>query len=76
MNFIKEFFTDQQGDNYIINRFFKNVPKGQIEQEIKKMMQEWIDKGRPAPILNTFILNRLFLGTPKLLTSGYIEIKL
>jgi len=74
-NFITNYYTDDDGNNYILNRFFKNVPKGQIEQEIKKMMQEWIDKGRPAPILNKYILNRLFFGTPNLLTSGYSEIK-
>ncbi len=74
-NFIANYFTDDNGDNYIFNRFFKNVPKGEIEQEIKKIMQEWIDKGRPAPILNTYILNRLFIGTSNLVTSGYSEIK-
>ncbi|MFW9866549.1 MAG: hypothetical protein ACFFEN_10680 [Candidatus Thorarchaeota archaeon] len=71
-NFIRKFFTDEHGNNYILNRFFKNVPKGQIQREIKIMMQEWINKGRPAPILNTYIMKRLFLGTPYLLNSGYI----
>ncbi len=70
-NFIVNYFTDEQGNNYVLNRFFNNVPKGHIEQEIRSMMQDWINKGRPAPILNTHILNRLFLGTSQLLNSGY-----
>ncbi len=73
--FIIKFFTGKQGNNYILDRFFKNVPKGHIEQEIKKMMQEWIDKGRPAPHLNTHILNRLFFDSPNLLTHGHMKIK-
>jgi len=73
--FIIKFFTDEQGNNYILERFFNNVPKGHIEQEIKITMQEWIDKGRPVPLLNTHILNRLFFDSQNLLTSGYIENK-
>ncbi len=73
-NFLKKFFTDKHGNNYIIDRFFKNVPESHIEQEIKNMMQEWVKKNRPAPILNIYILNRLFMGTPKLLNSGYSPI--
>lgn len=73
--FIIEFFTDEQGNNYILDRFFKNVPKGQIKQEIKKMMQEWTDKGRPTPIFNTYVLNRLLSGSPNLLTNRHIKIK-
>jgi hypothetical protein len=74
-NFIKEFFTDESGINYIFDRFFKDVPFYNIEYEINSMIQEWIDKNRPAPILNTYVLNRLINGTPKPLTSGYIKLK-
>ncbi|MEE9378507.1 MAG: hypothetical protein V3V33_10785 [Candidatus Lokiarchaeia archaeon] len=74
-NFIRKYFTDKNGNNYLINRFFKNATFGHIEQEIIFLMQKWIEKNRPAPILNTYILNRLFFGTPNLLTSGYIENK-
>ena len=56
----------------MINRFFNNVSKRDIEQDIKNMMLDWINKNRPMPILNSHILNKLFLGTPNLLTSGYI----
>ncbi len=73
-NFIIKYFTDDDGNNYVIDRFFKNVPKSHIEQEIKNMTQEWVKKNRPAPILNTYILNRLFMGTPNLLNSGYSPI--
>ena len=73
-NFIIKYFTDDDGNNYVIDRFFKKVPKSHIEQEIKNMMQEWVKKNRPAPILNTYILNRLFMGTPNLLNSGYSPI--
>jgi hypothetical protein len=74
-NFIKEFFTDKHGNNYIIDRFLKYVPFHKIDQNITSIIQEWIDKNRPAPILNTYILNRLINGTPKLLTSGYLKLK-
>jgi len=73
-NFLRKFFTDKHGNNYILDRFFKNVPKGHIEHEIRNLMQEWINKRRLAPILNSHILNRLFLGTHQLLNSGYLSI--
>jgi hypothetical protein len=74
-NFIKEFFTDEHGNNYIFDRFFKDIPFYNIEHEINSMIQEWIEKNRPAPFLNTYVLNRLTNGTPKLLTSGYLKLK-
>ena len=74
-NFIKEYFTDDDGNNYIFERFFKDVPEGNIEREIRIMMQKWIAKNRPAPILNAHIINRLFCGTRSLLTSGFIQYK-
>lgn len=73
--FIRKYFTDDDGNNYLLNRFFKNIPEGKINQEIKRMMQDWIEKNRPAPVLNTYVLKRLFFGTTKLLTSGFIENK-
>ncbi|MBA7521893.1 hypothetical protein ES705_14005 [subsurface metagenome] len=33
--------------NYFLNRFYKGVPKGQLETEIKKVFQEWVDRGYP-----------------------------
>jgi len=74
-NFIRKYFKDEQGNNYIIERFFNDIPKNNIEREIRGMMQEWIAKNRPAPILNTYILNRFFCGTPHLITSGFIQYK-
>jgi hypothetical protein len=71
-SFIVNYFTDNQGNNHILDRFFKHVPKGHIEYDIKELMQDWIERGRPAPILNPYILNRLFLGTAYLINSGYI----
>lgn len=73
--FIRKYFNDENGNNYLINRFFKNTSKGKINEEIKLILQKWINKNRPAPILNTYVLKRLFFGTPKLLTSGFIEYK-
>lgn len=75
VNFIREYFTDDDGNNYIFERFFNNVPKDNIEQEIRIMMQKWIEKKRPAPILNIHIIKRLFCGTPNLVTSGFIQYK-
>ena len=75
VNFIDEYFTDDDGNNYIFERFFKNIPKDNIEQEIKNLMLEWINKNRPAPILNIRIITRLFYGTPNLVTSGFIQYK-
>ena len=74
-NFIKEYFTDDDGNNYIFERFFKDVPEGNIEREIRIMMQKWIAKNRPSPIINAHIINRLFCGTPYLITSGFIQYK-
>ncbi|MFX1470578.1 MAG: hypothetical protein ACFFB8_18180, partial [Promethearchaeota archaeon] len=74
-NFIRKYFKDKNGNNYIFNRFFENAPNGKIQQDIKSMFQVWIEKNRPAPILNTYILKRLFFGTPILSTSGYIKIQ-
>jgi len=75
VNFINEYFTDDNGNNYIFERFFSNIPKDNIEQDIKNLMLEWINKHRPAPILNSHIITKLFCGTPNLVTSGFIQYK-
>ncbi len=75
MNFIDEYFTDDDGNNYIFERFFVNVPKDDIAQEIRYIMTEWINKNRSAPILNIQIITKLFCGTPNLVTSGFIQLK-
>ena len=75
VNFIRKYFTDDDGNNYIFERFFKDVPEGNIEREIRSMMQKWIAKNRPAPIINAHIINRLFCGTPPIITSGFIQYK-
>ncbi|HEC37301.1 hypothetical protein LCGC14_0474110 [marine sediment metagenome] len=67
--FLEKFFTDEYGNNYLLERFFKYVPKGKIDQEITKIMQDWISKGRPAPILNSEILGQLSLVTPYLVNN-------
>ena len=71
----KEYFTDDDGNNYIFERFFTNVPKDDIEQEIRNITLEWIKKNRPAPILNIHIITKLFCGTPNLVSSGFIQNK-
>ena len=75
VNFIDEYFTDDDDNNYIFERFFNNIPMDNIEQEIKNIMLEWINKNRPAPILNAHIITRLFCGTTNLITSGFIQHK-
>ena len=74
-NFILKYFTDKHGCNYIVDRFFKDIPKGKIEKQIRVIIQEWVNKHRPAPILNTNILKRLSSGTPNLITSGFLQSK-
>jgi len=74
-NFLSTYFKDNQGNNYILDRFFKNVPKGHLEYEIKLMIQDWFNKGRPTPLLNIYTWNRLFSSTPDLETSGNVKIK-
>ena len=32
-NFIRKYFTDKNGHNYIIERFLRNIPKGILKQE-------------------------------------------
>jgi len=75
VNFIDKYFTDDDGNNYIFERFFKNIPIHNIEQEIKNLLLNWIDKNRPAPILNAQIITQLFYGAPNLITSGFIQHK-
>ena len=75
VNFIDEYFTDDDDNNFIFQRFFSNIPMDNIEQEIKNIMLEWIKKNRPAPILNAHIITRLFCGTPNLVSSGFIQHK-
>ena len=62
--FINDYFRDNDGKNYLLNRFFNNLSEDQIELEIKKMIQEWIQKGRPAPIINSHVWNQLFTDSP------------
>jgi len=75
VNFIDKYFTDDDDNNYIFERFFNNIPMENIEQEIKNIMLNWINKHRPAPILNARIITKLFCGTPNLITSGFIQHK-
>jgi len=75
VNFVFQYFTDDDGNNYIFERFFNNIPLDNVEQEIKNMMLIWINKNRPAPILNTHIITKLFCGTPSLIASGFISHK-
>lgn len=65
------YFTDEDGHNYIIERFFNNTARGGIETEIKTMIKKWIKKKRPVPILNTFILNRILNNAQKLNRNDY-----
>jgi len=75
VNFINEYFTDDDGNNYLFQRFFTDIPKDNIEQEIKNLMLEWINKNRPAPILNAHIIKTLFCGNSIYLTSGFSHFK-
>ena len=75
VNFIDKYFTDDDDHNYIFERFFSNIPMDNIEQEIKKLVLEWINKHRPAPILNTHIIKTLFCGNSIYLTSGFSHFK-
>ncbi|MBA7563439.1 hypothetical protein ES708_05097 [subsurface metagenome] len=75
VNFIREYFTDDDGNNYIFDRFFNNIPKDNIEQEIRNHMHEWNNKNRPTPILSIHFIKRLFYGTPNLVISGFILYK-
>jgi hypothetical protein len=75
VNFIDEYFSDDDNNNYIFARFFSNIPIDNIEQDIKNLMLDWINKHRPAPILNARIITKLFCGTPNFITSGFIEHK-
>lgn len=70
-NFIRKYFTDKNGHNYIIERFFRDIPKGGIEKEIRNMIHQWIKKNRPVPILNTYILEKIKSRIPKLSISGF-----
>ena len=71
--FINEYFTDKDGHNYIIERFFKDIPKGRIEHEIGKMINDWINQNKSIPILNVQILKRLRKSSPYLSLSGFIH---
>jgi len=73
--FINEYFTDKDGQNYIIERFFKDIHRDRIEQEIGIMMKNWINHDRSAPILNVHILKKLLRCTPNLSINGFIQYK-
>lgn len=70
-------FTDPvtgKQTNYFLNRFYRGVPKGQLEAEIKKVFQEWTNRGYPMFKLPSYAQHLLpshrqitlsnFLGTP------------
>ncbi|MFX0165471.1 MAG: hypothetical protein ACFE9V_09145 [Candidatus Hodarchaeota archaeon] len=63
--FLNTYFIDNEGTNYIIKRFFKNLSLDQIELKIKSMLKSWIQKGRPTPILNPQIPARLSVDSTK-----------
>lgn len=73
--FLEQYFKDDQGKNYLIERFFKDIPIDQIELEIKSMIQEWIQKGRPAPILNSQVINYRSVDSPTPLTVDTVKFK-
>jgi len=74
-NFIFKYFTDENGCNYIVDRFFKDIPKGKIENDIRIIIQEWVNKNRPAPIINSNIFKRLSHDTLNLFKTGFVKSK-
>ena len=60
--------------NYFLRRFYRNLPKGQLEVEIKKVFQEWVNRGYPMFKLPSYAQHLLpsyrqatlsnFIGTP------------
>lgn len=69
--FIRKYFTDENGHNYIIERFFNKTLKGKMEPEISAMIVNWIKKKRPVPVLNPIISTKLLDGAPELIKRGY-----
>ena len=69
--FINHYFTDDDGHNFIIERFFNKTPENEIETEFATMLKHWIKKKRPVPKLNPIILKRLLKGTQELTLRGY-----
>ncbi|MFX1426156.1 MAG: hypothetical protein ACFFBE_06860 [Promethearchaeota archaeon] len=65
VKFLEHFFKDKLGNNYLIERFFNNLTEEQIELDIKSIIQVWIEKGRPTPILNPEITARLSVDSTK-----------
>ncbi|MHA1456758.1 MAG: hypothetical protein ACTSR5_12380 [Promethearchaeota archaeon] len=56
-NGIEYFFRKYYPD--VTNRFYYDVPVGQLEAAIKQMIQDWIRDGNSIPILPKFLHNRL-----------------
>jgi hypothetical protein len=60
--FIVKYFTDSKGNNVTFDRFFKNVPKHMIEENIRQMIYRWIGEGHQFSfdILPDYLYNQLF----------------
>jgi len=53
---IEYFFRNYYPD--VVNRFYKNVPKGDLELKIKQVIHEWINDGNPETVFPKYLLNR------------------
>ena len=58
-NFIKKFFTDTDGNNYIFERYFKDIPEADIQDNIVAMLDQWTAERRPTPVLNAYVYAQL-----------------
>jgi len=74
-NFILKYFTDKDGHNYIIERFFRDISRSKFEEGLRIIILDWINKNRPFPILNQEILNKLFQEASNLSNIGFIKNK-
>lgn len=53
---IEYFFRNDYPD--VVNRFYNDVPVGQLETAIKQTIQDWIQDGNPIPIIPKLLHNR------------------
>ncbi len=64
-NFLNKYYPK------FLERYFSNIPVGQLDQHVAQLIQSWVDQGNPIPIINPVLMERLFGVDTSLLLNGH-----
>ncbi len=68
-NFLRKKLSNENGQNYFIDRWYPNSREGQLVQDIKSVILDMVKKGMPFPVLHPVVLEELFPDQTEAITE-------